>query len=41
MVRRKYNREFKLEAVKLVKELGVGLKQVARDLDVGEGILRA
>ncbi len=40
MVRRKYNREFKLEAVKLVKERGVGLKQVARDLDVGEGILR-
>jgi len=26
--------------VKLVKKRGVGLKQVARDLDVGEGILR-
>jgi len=25
--------------VKLVKKRGVGLKQVARDLDVGEGIL--
>lgn len=26
--------------MKLVKKRGVGLKQVARDLDVGEGILR-
>ena len=40
MGRRKCNREFKLEAVKLVNERGVGLKQAARDLDVGEGILR-
>ena len=40
MERRKYSKEFKLEAVKLVKERGVGLKQVARDSHVGEGILR-
>ena len=26
--------------MKLVKKRGVGLKQMARDLDVGEGILR-
>ena len=39
MGRRIYNREFKLEAVKLVAERGVELKQAARDLDVGEGIL--
>ena len=40
MGRRIYNREFKLEAVKLVAERGVALGQAARDLDVGEGVLR-
>jgi transposase len=36
MVRRQYTREFKLEAVRLIKERGVSVVQVARDLDVGE-----
>ncbi len=40
MGRRIFAREFKLEAVKLVKERGVVLGQAARDLDVGEGVLR-
>jgi transposase len=40
MGRRKYSREFKLEAVKLVRERGVELKRAAHDLDVSEGILR-
>ena len=40
MVRRQYTREFKLEAVRLIKERGVSVIQVARDLDVGEGLLR-
>ncbi len=30
--RRKFSREFKLEAVKMVKDRGGALKQVARDL---------
>ena len=38
--RRKVSREFKLEAVKRVKERGVALKQVARDLDLNENMLR-
>jgi transposase-like protein len=38
--RRKFSREFKLEAVKMVKERGVALKQVARDLDLNENMLR-
>ena len=41
MGRRVFSREFKFEAVKLVKERGVALGQAARDLDVGEGVLRA
>jgi transposase len=40
MARRAFSREFKLEAVKLVMERGVGLVQAARDLDVGQGVLR-
>ena len=40
MARRQYTREFKLEAVRLIKERGVSVIQVARDLDVGEGLLR-
>ncbi|WP_239479487.1 IS3 family transposase [Lichenicola cladoniae] len=40
MVRRQFSREFKLEAVRLVKERGVSVVQVSRDLDVGENILR-
>jgi len=38
--RRKFSREFKLEAVKMVKDRGVALKQVARDLDLNENMLR-
>ena len=38
--RRKFSREYKLEAVKMVKERGVALKQVARDLDLNENMLR-
>lgn len=40
MQRRKSSREFKLEAVKLVKERGVSAAQAARDLDVHENVLR-
>jgi transposase len=38
--RRQFSREFKLEAVRLVKERGVSLAQAARDLDVHENVLR-
>ena len=37
--RRQFSREFKLEAVKLVKERGVSVAQAARDLDVHENVL--
>ena len=40
MERRKFTREFKLEAVKLIKERGVSAAQAARDLDVHENVLR-
>ena len=40
MGRRVVNREFKLEAVKLVRERGVKIAQAARDLDVHENVLR-
>ena len=40
MQRRKFSREFKLEAVKLVRERGVAVAQAARDLDVHENVLR-
>jgi transposase len=39
MERRKFSREFKLEAVKLVKDRGVSVAQAARDLDVHENVL--
>jgi transposase len=38
--RRQFSREFKLEAVRLVKERGVTASQAARDLDVQENVLR-
>jgi transposase len=38
--RRTFSREFKLEAVKLVRDRGVTLAQAARDLDVHENVLR-
>jgi transposase len=40
MQRRKFSREFKLEAVKLVRERGGSAAQAARDLDVHENLLR-
>ena len=40
MGRRRFDRAFKLEAVKLVRERGVSAAQVARDLDVHENVLR-
>lgn len=40
MGRRVFSREFKLEAVKLVRERGVTIAQAARDLDVHENVLR-
>jgi transposase len=38
--RRKFSREFKVEAVKLVRERGVSLAQAARQLDVHVNLLR-
>lgn len=40
MQRRKFSREFKLEAVRLVKDRGVAVSQAARDLDLHENVLR-
>jgi transposase len=40
MQRRKFSREFKLEAVKLVRERGVSVAQAARDLELHENVLR-
>jgi transposase len=40
MERRKFTREFKLEAVKLIQERGVTVTQAARDLGVHGTVLR-
>ena len=40
MTRRKFSREFKIEAVRLVTDRGVVVAQAARDLDVAESVLR-
>ncbi len=40
MTRRKFTREFKLEAVKLVADRGVSVAQASRDLDLAESVLR-
>ena len=40
MVRQKFSREFKLEAVRLVTERGVSVPQACRDLDLVESVLR-
>ncbi len=40
MQRGKFSHEFKLEAVKLVRERGVSVSQAARDLDLHENVLR-
>ena len=39
--RRRFSREFKIEAVKLVTERGVSIAQAARDLDVHGTMVRA
>lgn len=38
--RRQFSRAFKLEAVKLVEERGVSVRQAAQNLDVHESVLR-
>ena len=38
--RRQFSKEFKIEAVRLVKERGVSVVQAAKDLDVHENVLR-
>ena len=40
MQRRRFGREFKVEAVKLVRERGVSVAQAARDLELHENVLR-
>ena len=40
MQRRKFSREFKVEAVRLVNERGVAVAQAGRDLDVHANVLR-
>ena len=40
MRRRQFSREFKLEAVGLVRERGVSVVQASRDLDVGVSLFR-
>jgi transposase len=40
MERRRFTREFKVEAVKLVRGRGVSVRQAARDLNVHENVLR-
>jgi len=40
MGRRKFTREFKLEAIRLIKERGVSVAQASRDLDVHATVLR-
>ena len=40
MQRRRFTREFKVEAARLVTERGVSVAQAARDLDVHENVLR-
>ena len=40
MTRRVFSREFKVEAVKLIRERGVAVAQAARDLNVAESVLR-
>jgi transposase len=39
MGRRKFNREFKLEAVKLVTERGISATQAGKDLGIGANVV--
>ena len=38
--RRKFDREFKIEAVRLITDRGMSVTQVAHDLDIHENVLR-
>ena len=38
--RRQFSKEFKIEAVRLVRERGISVVQAAKDLDVHENVLR-
>ena len=40
MARRVFSREFKVEAVRLIRERGVSVAQASRDIDVHENVLR-
>jgi len=40
MTRRRYTREFKLEAIRLVNEQGLTFAEAARDLDIHPSVLR-
>ena len=40
MTRRQFTREFKLEAVRLMREQGISVAQASRDLDIHENVLR-
>ncbi len=40
MQRRKFSREFKIEAVRLILERGVSVAQASRDIDVHDNVLR-
>ena len=40
MERRKFTREFKLEAIRLIRERGVSYVQAAQDLGVHQSVLR-
>ena len=40
MGRRQHTREFKVEAIRLVRERGVSIAQASRDLDVHQNLLR-
>ena len=40
MQRRKFSREYKIEAVRLARERGVSMAQASRDIDVRENAVR-
>ena len=40
MARRRYPREFKLDAIRLVNEQGLSFAEAARDLDIHPSVLR-
>ena len=40
MKRRSYSREFKVQAVKMITEQGLSIREVSRDLGVSETVIR-